>query len=213
MTARPPRGIRNNNPGNIEYNEKQKWQGLAGTDGRFAKFTESKWGIRAMAKLIGNYQKLHGLDTIEKIIHRWAPPHENKTGIYADVVATAVGVDVNEAIDVHSEAVMLPLIKAMITMENGQQPYSDDQIKQGMTLAGIECLKTTKPLIKSRTMQGAAVAGVGVVAMSTENQDLMLALAGLVSPDIASAIPELLALVGILQVLYARWDDHRKKIK
>jgi len=207
-----PRGLRNNNPGNIEFNQDQ-WQGVAGTDGRFAKFTDSKWGIRAMAKLLIVYQKKHGLDTIAKMIHRWAPPHENKTNTYADVVATAVGKDADEPVDVTSEAVMLPMIRAMITMENGQCPYCDDQLKAGLALAGIECTKRAKPLIQSRTMQGAAVAGVGLIGVILENQDLLITLAGLVSPGFAQALPQVLVLVGIARTAYARWDDARKGVK
>ena len=213
MTTKPPKGIRNNNPGNIEFNPKNQWQGLTGTDGRFARFSDAKWGIRAMAKVLTNYQKVHGLDTVGKIINRWAPPHENKTGTYADVVASACNVEVDEAVEVASEAVMLPMLRAMILMENGQCPYTDDQLKEGMTLAGIECIHTAKPLIKSRTMQGAAVAGVGVAAMSLEHQDTLMALAGLLSPDFAASIPEILALIGLVRVIYARWDDARKGIK
>ena len=37
---RVPRGIRNNNPGNIEFNEANPWSGSAGHDGRFIKFKE-----------------------------------------------------------------------------------------------------------------------------------------------------------------------------
>jgi len=207
-----PRGIRNNNPGNIEHG-KDLWQGLAGTDGRFAKFTDVKWGIRAMARLLVNYQKKHELETIQDMIHRWAPPVENHTDSYVDVVATAVGVDALEKVDATRENVMLPMIRAMITVENGQCPYSDDQIKEGLTLAGIECSKSAKPLAKSRTMQGVALAGVGFLGMVLEHQDMLITLAGLVNPGFAAALPQILVLVGLVRTAYARWDDAKKGVK
>ena len=51
------RGLRNNNPGNIRKTG-DKWQGLSTTqtDDSFFQFTDAKYGIRAMAKLLKNYQ-------------------------------------------------------------------------------------------------------------------------------------------------------------
>jgi len=70
-----PRGIRNNNPGNIEWGE--RWQGLdelrPDRDPRFAQFISPEDGIRALAKTLQTYQKKHGISTIEGIISRLAP--------------------------------------------------------------------------------------------------------------------------------------------
>lgn len=43
------RGLRNNNPGNIEAGS-NSWDGQAGSDGRFAKFVTPEHGIRALGK-------------------------------------------------------------------------------------------------------------------------------------------------------------------
>ena len=57
-TAIKPRGIRNNNPGNIECGS--PWQGLRTqkerTDNRFAQFTDPVFGIRALACVLITYQ-------------------------------------------------------------------------------------------------------------------------------------------------------------
>ena len=47
-----PRGIRNNNPGNIRKSN-VKWQGLAAeqTDGAFYQFTRPEYGIRALCRV------------------------------------------------------------------------------------------------------------------------------------------------------------------
>lgn len=49
-----PRGIRNNNPGNIRRSS-DPWQGLAKEqiDREFFKFKSSVYGIRALARLLG----------------------------------------------------------------------------------------------------------------------------------------------------------------
>lgn len=48
-----PRGLRNNNPGNIRTT-KDKWQGLREkqTDKDFFQFTEMKWGYRALIRTL-----------------------------------------------------------------------------------------------------------------------------------------------------------------
>lgn len=129
-----PRGIRNNNPGNIEYTGTQ-WQGLADppSDGRYMRFVAPKWGIRAMARVLETYVNSYGINTVGGIIARWAPDHENPTNAYAEFVANALGVGVTQPIDVLGQRP--GLIAAMIEFENGQQPYSMSEIRQGVALA------------------------------------------------------------------------------
>ena len=97
MNKATPRGIRNNNPGNIDYNPSVKWQGLADPprepEGRFCRFAAPKWGIRAIARLLITYQDQHDLNTVRGIINRWAPPIENDSDAYVNAVASSLGVD------------------------------------------------------------------------------------------------------------------------
>lgn len=129
-----PRGIRNNNPGNIEYTG-TRWQGLDNppSDGRFMRFKSPEYGIRAMARVLSNYDKLHGLDYIGGIIQRWAPSHENNSAAYAGFVADKLGVRATDRIDV--QARMPELIAAIIQYENGQQPYALATINRGVSMA------------------------------------------------------------------------------
>lgn len=89
-----PRGIRNNNPGNIRHGS--NWQGLnpnsRNIDPAFCVFTSSVYGIRALAKVLINYKKIHGLNTVRQIISRYAPPNENQTTAYIQSVAKQLGV-------------------------------------------------------------------------------------------------------------------------
>lgn len=125
------RGLRNNNPGNIRHGA--KWQGLAkGHDPSFATFKSPEYGIRAMAKVLLNYQKLYGINTVAGLIDRWAPPVENDTGSYINAVARSVGVGANQPIVVADH--LLPLVKAIVHHENGIQPYSDALINDGLAL-------------------------------------------------------------------------------
>ena len=132
------RGIRNNNPGNIRHGE--KWEGLSDTqnDSSFCVFKTPEYGIRAMAKILLNYQKKYGLKTIKQIISRWAPPNENNTLAYIKSVSAAVGVLPDDEISLNNKNIMMSLIKAIIKHENGEQPYSEEQILNGINLAGVK---------------------------------------------------------------------------
>src|SRR6476661_5281151 len=75
-----PRGIRNNNPGNIEAGKfAATVQGFQGSDGRFAQYANPEDGIKAADKLLQSYAS-RGLNTVNGIVNRWAPPSENNTG-------------------------------------------------------------------------------------------------------------------------------------
>ncbi|PKR41185.1 structural protein [Serratia ureilytica] len=133
-----PRGIRNNNPGNIRWGD--DWRGLVPyaqrTDKSFCQFTAPEYGIRAMVIILRNYQRKRGLKTVADIINRWAPPVENNTLAYINSVAKSVGVKPDQAIDVMDSRVMIPLLEAIITHENGVQPYGFDVFVKAIDLAG-----------------------------------------------------------------------------
>lgn len=128
-----PRGIRNNNPGNIVYSKANNWVGQIGSDGRYAVFDKSENGIRAMARLLNNYNARYGLSTVNGLINRWAPDTENNTASYVASVANQMGVDPLQRLNL--DAVMPSLIAAIIKHENGQQPYTALQINQGIAAA------------------------------------------------------------------------------
>ena len=94
MNQQLPRGIRNNNPGNIRWGA--DWQGLKkdgkSQDPSFCVFATPVWGIRALAKVLINYKRIHGLNTVRQIISRYAPPNENQTTAYVQTIARQLGV-------------------------------------------------------------------------------------------------------------------------
>lgn len=92
MTASNVRGIRNNNPGNIRWGD--HWRGLVSesqrTDKAFCQFVNAEYGIRAMMIILNHYHTQHGLNTLDGIIRRWAPPEENNTQAYIDGISTVI---------------------------------------------------------------------------------------------------------------------------
>ena len=131
-----PRGIRNNNPGNIRKGN--DWQGERASqdDAAFEQFTAPEYGIRALGKTLLNYQTRYGLKTLRGIITRWAPTSENDTEAYIAQVAKAVGKPAGVDIDLRADrAAFEALVKAIIKHENGQQPYADSVIRAGIDMA------------------------------------------------------------------------------
>lgn len=134
-----PLGIRGNNPTNIR-DTSIPWQGANGAAGGFETFDTLENGIRAGARNLQNKQKMHGLDTIEGIIGDpkagWAPASDNNdVPSYVQALAKATGYDPQAHLNLSDPAVNQSLLSAIIGHENGQNPYSPDQIKGGVMSA------------------------------------------------------------------------------
>jgi len=148
MTQPVPRGVRNNNPGNIDFNPRNAWQGQLGLEEgvgkpRFARFDEPENGIRALGKLLINYRGKdgmpgvggNGIDTVLETINRWAPSNENDTQAYASAVAKRLGVRTTDPINIKDPATLRGMVVGIIVHENGGNPYKDQVIDEGVRRA------------------------------------------------------------------------------
>ena len=139
MPVTEPRGLRNRNPGNIDYNPANQWQGqlkpVPAIEKRFARFNTPENGIRAMGKLLLTYQRKYGLRTVKAIIGRWAPDVENDTAAYVHAVEVSSGIRPGAEIDLTKPAVMRGIIKAIIHHENGGYAYPDAVLAEGVRRA------------------------------------------------------------------------------
>jgi hypothetical protein len=139
-----PRGIRNNNPGNIRRSP-TRWEGQAEsqTDPSFVVFVSPQYGIRALARILLNYQSQYHLSSLEEMIHRWAPPNENDTEAYIRAVAMASDVDAKAAIILRgNKALFARIVTAIIDHENGSAHgfgrdrwYDPAIVEQGIVMA------------------------------------------------------------------------------
>lgn len=123
-----PRGLRNNNPLNIRRTATQ-WLELAPTqtDPEFCQFQTLEYGWRAAFRLLSNtYYAKYGLDTIRKIIGRWAPPIENNTAAYVAAVSQITGIPPDDPLGSPKDhpARWLMLGAGMALHENG--PHTID---------------------------------------------------------------------------------------
>lgn len=133
------RGIRNNNPGNIDYNPVNNWQGQIKVDKtiepRFCRFDTPENGIRALGKLLQTYQRKHGLWTIKGIISRWAPSSENNTSAYVKSVEAYTGTKPGEKVDLENPKIIKGMIRAIIRHENSNYEYPDSVLDEGVRRA------------------------------------------------------------------------------
>lgn len=129
-----PRGIENKNPLNIRKNdEKFKGEDRPSSDPEFKQFLEPGYGYRAGFVILHTYITKHGLDTIPKIISRWAPGHENPTNNYINFVSQRSGIKKDEAIDFANSDQMTGLVAAMSRFETGVEPVMAE-IYEGWTM-------------------------------------------------------------------------------
>lgn len=125
-----PRGIRNNNPGNIEFRAENPWRGQTGSDGRFARFATPEAGLRALAVDLGTKSR-RGLNSVSAILNTYAPPSDNDTRAYIARVTEGLTrtmgrrVSATERLDLNDPRVRGALMGAIIHHENGSQPYDN----------------------------------------------------------------------------------------
>lgn len=133
MGVYTPRGIRNNNPGNLMYSPNVPWEGQVGPDAQgYAVFSDPSYGVRAMAHQLLDYYN-RGLVTLNEFIPVYAPAQTNDTAAYVADVAARLGVDPNAPLDVPN---MLPeIIAAMIQHEDGEDPYTAANLQQWAYMA------------------------------------------------------------------------------
>lgn len=206
------RGYRNRNPGNIDFNPANAWQGQSGkgdhwlpvSQQRFAAFETHEHGIRALARLLLTYHDRHGLNTVRGIINRWAPPRENDTGAYVTQVARAVGIGRDEPLDLHDWAVIRPMVEAIIRHELGGQPYAASVIDAGVEMAGIHRpVATVKDAAKSGTGRAAIETGTAAAAAAVA-APIIQSLGGLPQWTGVAVVIAAVLLVGLLILMRRR---------
>ena len=94
--------IAKNNIFNIRATS-EVWQGQVGQRRGFVEFQTEKMAVRAWLKLMKTYREKHGLDTIEKIVNRFAPPSENNTQAYITFLATNVHKAADQPLESHED--------------------------------------------------------------------------------------------------------------
>lgn len=125
-----PRGLRNNNPGNIRINgDLFRGEIRPSTDKSFKQFETPAYGYRAIFKILRNYHTKYALNTIRKMIIRWAPGSENNTDAYIKSVSSYAGIPADDPININDWEQMVRIVAGMSKVENGVDAVMTDVIK------------------------------------------------------------------------------------
>jgi len=130
-----PRGIRNNNPGNLIYT-KIKWNGKLSKeqnkDRRFEMFIAPVYGVRAMIKdLKHDIEK--GKNTVPLLIQEYAPKFENNTAAYINKVCKDLKVSSQAKLKPTKNTLKL-LVLSISRMENGGNYVSSELFEQAYSM-------------------------------------------------------------------------------
>lgn len=86
------------------------------------------YGYRAIFKILSNYYRSYKLDTIRKMIGRWAPENENDTDAYVKAVSDYAGISADDPININDREQMIRIVAGMSKVENGREADMSDVI-------------------------------------------------------------------------------------
>jgi hypothetical protein len=116
-----PRGIRNNNPGNLRWGV--DWLGLVAeserSDPEFCQFVDPYCGYRALCLTLITYRQKYQLRTIDAIVRRYAPASENDTRAYIEAVANITHFDPKTTLPAWDTGLLSCFCRAITHHENG----------------------------------------------------------------------------------------------
>ncbi|KPO57551.1 hypothetical protein [Escherichia coli] len=130
------RGIRNNNPGNLNFAGQKGATLESGPNARFASFPTMQEGIAALDRQVMLYLK-RGKNTIDQIIDIYAPSSDgNNTSSYKSYLSQYTGLGVKEKIDGSNFEIMRKLIQGIINHENGDaaRAVSGDDVMRALAM-------------------------------------------------------------------------------
>jgi hypothetical protein len=158
-----PRGIRNNNPGNLNYAGQEGATKEGGENGRFAVFSSMRDGISALHRQIQLYLQ-RGVNTIESIVNKYAPSSDgNNVQSYIQQLVGATGKGANETLSGDDQGMVFKLIRGIINHENGKGYVSDQDILGGIQVGSV----ATSMRQSAMQQQGGTQIHIGEVNMPT----------------------------------------------
>lgn len=140
-----PRGIRNNNPGNLNFAGQSGATKEGGEGGRFAVFESMEHGVAALYRQLQLYFK-RGVNTLSLIVKTYAPASDgNNVDAYVSALSKATGKGANETIDAGDTTTIARLMKGIVDHENGKGYISSSDIMGGIQLGAASSAARNAP--------------------------------------------------------------------
>lgn len=163
-----PRGVRNNNPMCIKRSKANKWLGEVpdeqNTDPVFEQYISPEYGIRAGAYLIIKFYRTQKINTIRKLITKWAPKHDkNDTESYINFVSRRTSIPADEPVDFTDFDVLKSVVEAIIAFECAGYRYPDHVITRGLEMVGV----VPKNVQLTKTRSGKTAIGLGLAGLAS----------------------------------------------
>jgi hypothetical protein len=158
--------IKNNNPGNLR-DSGIDWVGLdspRADEHGFCRFKALADGASALVKDLHNQPRLHGMNTVNLIIEKFAPPSENNTAAYKADVSERLKVSPDQVIDLQNPLTLLTLARSISHHETGD--FLDDIDLQGIvnSVIGINAESSKGPVMPSSSVSQTAATSLGTAA-------------------------------------------------
>ena len=157
-------------------NLRQYDQGFLGDEGEedsFIRFEDPAYSYRAADMVLDKYGRDYGINTIEDMINRYAPPSDdNPTQSYIDFVSQQTGIGADDVIDLQNPEVRSALMSPMAMLESRTNISPQDIQSQIQSVSDVqeEPLGETRKTASVRGSRGnyaASVEGPGTRDAST----------------------------------------------
>ena len=111
------------------------WRGYLGAKEGFCQFDTIANGLRAGFRDLYTAFLKDGLNTIRKLVSKYAPPSENDTGAYMAGVVKDTGWGEDQIIDLNNPQNLFEIGIAFLRQEQGMCIYSDIQLETAVNEA------------------------------------------------------------------------------
>lgn len=134
----PTRGVKNNNPGNIEKNPNNDWRGkIKGNDPRFETFRTPEEGISAIPKTLRTYITKRKLTSVDTMIRRWSATDQDSYVRYVENAMHKAGLPTEITDGVDRDKFLRVMTKAIVQFENAGYEYPSNVMDKAFSIAGI----------------------------------------------------------------------------